>query len=264
MGLPTACFVAFLAWGARRAARRLRRARSPLMSTYYAFLWVVCGVNVLRCGVQLWQQHPEEEAPVADALWLVTRFALNFLEVSVVVFLAQGYNSSGRDALVRTLAVSGGFAAVDVALKALLMYGAGVPLFSGDQGLGAGARREKWGYWSAHTALYAAGYGLVTALPHTRWRDCLPAKASFYRYAAALAAVNFFGLCGALALVGGAGGGYCLYGGANLVYYAAYPPLLYVTFLQDFLAEDGEVDEEYYSELRDAGFFDDAETPGMY
>lgn len=39
------------------------------------------------------------------------------LEVSVVVFLSQGYLVSGWDALMRTLLISGLFAAVDAIVK---------------------------------------------------------------------------------------------------------------------------------------------------
>lgn len=39
------------------------------------------------------------------------------LEVSVVVFLSQGYLISGWDALLRTLLISGLFAAVDAIVK---------------------------------------------------------------------------------------------------------------------------------------------------
>lgn len=48
---------------------------------------------------------------------LVTRFGMVILEVSVVVFLSQGYLVSGWDALMRTLLISGLFAAVDAIVK---------------------------------------------------------------------------------------------------------------------------------------------------
>jgi Predicted membrane protein len=55
---------------------------------------------------------------------------LEVLEVSVVVFLLQGYLTSGREALVRTLRVSGLFALGDTLVKIVYIYGFHVPLFA--------------------------------------------------------------------------------------------------------------------------------------
>jgi len=52
--------------------------------------------------------------------------------------------------------------------------------------------------------------------------------------------------------------GYCIGGISNFVYYAIYPPLLYITFLAEFFRDDElDMDNVYYSEMKDAGYFDD-------
>lgn len=259
IGLPTLLFVAFLALRCRAAVRKLARSQSPIMTTYYGFLWVVCAINVLRCGVQMWQVEPAEHVRLYNALWLTTRFGMNFLEVSVVVFLAQGYLVSGRQALVRTLAVAGAFAALDTLVKSLYVFVWEIQLFAGEEPMEGGAYRwSKWGYWVVHTGFFAAGYGFILALPHTRWRDCLPARQQFYRYARVLFAINALECCGALLVGSHALLGYCVYGVSNLVYYAVYPPLLYITFLAEFFSDtELELEEAYYAELREAGYWSD-------
>ena len=229
-------------------------------ATYYAFLWLVCLLNVLRCSVQMWQVHPLSHVHLWNGLWLSTRFGMTFLEVSVVVFLAQGYHVSGHQALVRTVAVSGVLAGVDLMIKALLIYVGGVQLFvEQETEQPASYYWDKWGYWAAHEFIFALVYGAILVLPYTDWRDKLPARPSFYRYAACLLVLNALNALAALLVAAGdMDGGYCLGGVCNFVYYAAYPPLLYHTFLADFFRDDDtlELESAYYSEMRDAGYFD--------
>ena len=102
-------------------------------------------------------------------------------------------------------------------------------------------------------------YAGITVLPYTAYRDMLPARPAFYRYAGALLALYGAGTMAAVLVAGGAEWGYCLAGLVNFLYYVGYPPLLYLTFLADFFREDEfELESAYYSEMRDAGYFDDA------
>ena len=77
-------------------------------------------------------------------------------------------------------------------------------------------------------------------------------------------ALNGAVLLGAALLLGGEHGGYCVYGIATFAQYAAYPPLLYATFLADFFSEEDDLDADgpYYSEMHDAGFFLDGLAEG--
>ncbi len=56
---------------------------------------------------------------------------------------------------------------------------------------------SKWGFWLLHNLFFLVVYAGILVLPYTKWRDRLPAKRSFYRYAALLALVNFLGFLGA-------------------------------------------------------------------
>ena len=259
VGLPIVLFVLFLASQARASGRKLRRGKNGVMTTTYVFLWVVCVLNVLRCGVQMWQAAPAHHETLWNALWLATRFGLTFLEVSVVVFLAQGYRAdlNHAAALGRTVAAASCFSCLDLAVKAVIIFGAGVQLFVDErEARSPGYYWIKWGYWAARGALFAAVYAAVLVAKHiTALRDMLPAQPSFYRYAGLLLAYYSAGTVAALGAAGGARWGYCLAGICNLTYYTAYPPLLYVTFLADFFREDEDEFDAYYGEIEEAGYF---------
>ena len=52
--------------------RKLRRSQSHIMSTYYAFLWVISALQLLRFAVQVGEggSHPT----LWSLSWLLTRF----------------------------------------------------------------------------------------------------------------------------------------------------------------------------------------------
>ena len=169
-------------WRLRPCLRKLQRSQSHLMVTYYSFLWLVALLNGLRSIVQLLEGFSQEHLAIWNVLWLLTRCGglaavlctslllrntanlkchlcagLVLLEVSVVVFLLQGYLSSGSEvtmqlsssiestlvsecntvsqpavtfqALVRTLVISGTYAFVESLVTAVVIFGVNVPLF---------------------------------------------------------------------------------------------------------------------------------------
>jgi hypothetical protein len=154
--------------------------------------------------------------------------------------------------------VSGGVASADLLTKAIAL-GAHVSLFLYDP---AGDMAwSKWSFWAVHSLLLALCYAAVVALPLTRWRDLLPANASFHAYAAVLLALYSLMAVGALCIGGKWVGGYCFYGVAVWLYFSGLPPLVHVAFLREFLAgaDDMECDMLLFHEMRDAGVFDDAQ-----
>ncbi|GAQ78512.1 hypothetical protein KFL_000140320 [Klebsormidium nitens] len=255
VGLPTIVFVAYLLTKVKGSVRKLVSSRSHIMSTYYGFLWIVCALNILRVLVQIFDAEPADSPRAWNVTWLITRFGMVLLEVSVVVFLSQGYLISGWEALIRTVAFSGVFAIVDTVIKAIYVFGLGVPLFitePDDEG-----NWRKWSFWMLHALLFLGIYALILVLPHTRWRDRLPARPAFYRYVFVLFLINIGLTFGSFLLGLAVDFGYCLYGFSSFLYYAFYPPLLYITFLADFFREeDLQMEDVYYSEMKDAGYFD--------
>lgn len=81
-------------------------------------------------------------------------------QVSVVVFLAQGYVVSAQLALIRTVVISGVFAVVDALMKAILLSRLHLSLFIPVDPMETREQaHRKWGYWTAHTSVYVVVYG---------------------------------------------------------------------------------------------------------
>ena len=136
---------------------------------------------------------------------------------------------------------------------------------SGVRGSGptADMRWSKWSFWFLHSLLFSLVYAAIMVLPFTQWRDILPAKPSFYRYVRILLVLNITGALGSLLIGSKVVEGYCVYGVASWLYYAAYPVLLYVTFLGEFFADNQlDLDMMYYSEMREAGFLQEDYVDG--
>ena len=104
-GLPTLAFLAFLTWRLKPSLRRLVRSQSQIMTTYYAFLWVVCLLNLFRVTFQIAESTDRNEK-LWNFMWILTMAGMTTMEVSVVTFLSQGYVATGREALARTLCIS--------------------------------------------------------------------------------------------------------------------------------------------------------------
>ncbi|MCO5578389.1 hypothetical protein L7F22_032230 [Adiantum nelumboides] len=137
---------------------------------------------------------------------------------------------------------------------ALYIYGLGVPLFLTKDGTGD---HKKWTFWLIRSLLFVGAYLFILVLPHTKWRDRLPARPTFYRYVVILFVLNVLSAFGHALICVGADFGYCLHGLSTFFYNGFYPPLLYATFLLDyFLEDDVHLDDIYYSEMKDAGYFD--------
>ncbi|TYI69308.1 hypothetical protein E1A91_D08G145800v1 [Gossypium mustelinum] len=96
-------------------------------------------------------------------------------------------------------------------------FGFGVPLFIDKF---EHPRQIKWGLWVVHRLVLIAIYGSILFIYHSKWRERL-------------------------------------YSATIICYHAFYLPLLYITFLADFFKEeDMHLENVYYSEMKDAGFFD--------
>jgi len=251
--LPSLAFVGFLAWQARRSFRRLSYGRSHVVVVaYYALLWAVAVLNLLWCFLQAWQCMPDR-AFSWNVLSLFTKSGMLFLEVSLIAFLLQGNDASGFESLARTFVISGAVVAADALLKTIYVFGFGVPLFiDTDQGTSG-----KWGLWILHKLVLTGVYGLIVFMHHSRWRDRLPAKPAYYNYVCVMLLLNGISLFGCFLIASGAGFGLWLYNLTTVCYHSLYLPLLYVTFLADFFQEEDMLLENvYYSEMKDAGFFD--------
>ncbi|KAJ7973415.1 Transmembrane protein adipocyte-associated 1 [Quillaja saponaria] len=251
--LASLLFVLYLGFQARQSFQKLSHGRSYIMIAYYGCLWLVTVLNLAWSCAQAWECTAGKEM-AWNLLSLFTTSGMLFLEVSLVAFLLQGNYASGLEALTKTFVVSGLVVGLDILLKAIYVFGFGIPLFIDSNDY---TRHVKWDLWVVHRLLLTAVYGFIFVMYHSRWRERLPARPAFYKYVTVMFLLNAISLF-ACALTGnGAGFGLWLYGATIVCYHALYLPLLYITFLADFFQEDGlHLENVYYSEMRDAGFFD--------
>ncbi|XP_042459889.1 protein CANDIDATE G-PROTEIN COUPLED RECEPTOR 2-like [Zingiber officinale] len=252
--VPSALFVAYLGWLARKSFLKLTSGQSHLMVSYYALLWLVSLLNLFWCLVQVWQCTAAKES-AWNMLSLFTETGMLFMEISLLAFLLQGSHAGGLDVLTRTFVVSGVIVAADTLLKTIYIYGFGVPLFADSNNK---ENRARWGLWIVHKLLLSAVYGFIFFMHHSKWRERLPARPSFYNYVCAMLLLNSMSLFGCLLASNGSGFGIWLFNLTTVCYHSLYLPLLYVVFLADFFQEeDMRLENVYYSEMKDAGFFDD-------
>ncbi|XP_078179900.1 protein CANDIDATE G-PROTEIN COUPLED RECEPTOR 2-like [Carex rostrata] len=249
--IPTVLFIAYLGSQARKSFARLTYGRSHIMIAYYVLLWVVTILNLVWCLLQTWQCTSGKDFSW-NMLSLITNSGLLFLEISLIAFMIQGNNASGVETLTRTFVVSGVIVCADLLLKVIYVFGFGLPLF-----IDSSHSRVKWGLWTVHKLLLTSVYGFILFMHHSKWRERLPARPAFYNYICAMLLLNVVSLFGCVLLGNGAGFGLWLYNLATVCYHSLYLPLLYVTFLADFFQEeDLRLENVYYSEMKDAGFFD--------
>ncbi|XP_077223094.1 protein CANDIDATE G-PROTEIN COUPLED RECEPTOR 2-like [Tasmannia lanceolata] len=249
----SALFIAFLTLRAKKSFSKLVNGWSYIMISYYGIVWIVSVLNLAWCVFQAWQCTPGKEL-AWNILSLFTTSGMLFLEVSLLAFLLQGNHASGLEALTRTFVISGIIVGADLLLKAISLFGFGVPLFiDGDETNGV-----KWGLWVVHKLLLTIVYGLILFMHHTRWRERLPARPVFYNYISVMFLLNAIALFACMLIVTGAGFGFWLYNLTTICYHSLYLPFLYVIFLADFFQEeDLHLENAYYSEMKDAGFFDE-------
>jgi hypothetical protein len=135
------------------------------------------------------------QAAICHRHWLHWSRRIRLLvQVSIIVFLLHGYIGSAIVMLKRTAVISFAIALFDATLKAILIWGFKVPLYSfGGAHVGdvqGDMLWSKWGFWMAHALIFASAYLAMLVLPFTKWRDLLPSKDTFHYYVRILFTVN--------------------------------------------------------------------------
>ncbi|XP_020551708.1 uncharacterized protein LOC105168840 [Sesamum indicum] len=214
--VPSALLVLYLGFQARRHLKKLSHRKSYVMIAYYALLWFSALLNLA------WS-------------------------------LLQENYASGLESLAHTFLVSGSFVAVDILVQAIFIFGFGVPLF-----ISADASHwGKWGVLFVHTLVLTAVYCYILFVHYSKWRDKLPPRPSFYNYVVVMFIINALGLFASGLAGNGFGLGLWFYNVIIICHHSLYLSFLYVTFLAGFFQEeDWLLDNAYYSEMKDAGFFD--------
>ncbi|KAL9682806.1 hypothetical protein QQ045_014615 [Rhodiola kirilowii] len=246
-------FLIYLGYGVRRNVKRLVNGRSWVMISYYVLLWAAGLLNLAWCVLQTWQCSPGKETSW-NQLSLFTTSAMLCLEISLIAFLLQENYASGLESLIRTFTISGIVVVVDTLFKALCVFAFNVPLF---MNIEDSSHKGKWILLAIHELVLASVYGYIAFVHYSKWREKLPPRPAFDHYIMAMFGVNAAIFFACLLALLGAGFGFWLFSVTVVVYHSFYLPLLYTTFLADFFQEqEFLLDNAYYAEMRDAGFFD--------
>lgn len=252
--IPSFLFVFYLALQARHTFLKLSLARSSrIIISYNASLCFVTMLNLAWCLFQAWECTSGRELEW-NLLSLFTSSGMLFLEVSLLAFLLKGNNAGGLEAMRRTFGISTLLVGLDILLKAMYLFVFGIPLFVDTN---EHTHHVKWNLWVVHRLLLTAVYGFIMLMYHSGWRETLPAKFAFYKYVAIMFILNAIATLACGLTGNGAAFGFWLYRVTVVFYHAFYLPLLYITFLADFFQEENfHLESVYYSEMKDAGFFD--------
>lgn len=246
-------FVLYLALQARHNLLKLSLPRSYITISYNASLWLFTLLNLAWCFLQAWECTSRREV-AWNLLSLFTTSGMLFLEVSLLAFLLQGNNAGGLDAMKRTFGISTLVVGLDILLKAIYVFVFGIPLFVDSN---EHTHHVKWNLWVVHKLLLTAVYGFVMFMYHSGWRETLPAKIAFYKYVAVMFILNATAMLASGLTANDAAFGFWLYRVTVVLYHAFYLPFVYITFLADFFQEENfHLESVYYSEMKDAGFFD--------
>ncbi|AAB61079.1 contains weak to the SAPB protein (TR:E236624) [Arabidopsis thaliana] len=140
-----------------------------------------------------------------------------------VNFVHNIWNVVSGKALTRTFLISGFIVALDLLLKAIFLFGFGVPLFIDNNENG---KTFKWGLWIIHKLLLTGVYGMVFLMYNSRWREKLPgklirrfylpiiastARPAFYNYIIIMFALYSLYLVASAFTANNAHFGFCLY-----------------------------------------------------
>ncbi|CAI7820661.1 unnamed protein product, partial [Closterium sp. NIES-53] len=179
-----------------------------------------------------WSCHVAASSAWISGAWLAAGWVSMALEAGVLLFLMHGIRMSASEALLRTAVIASILAGADAAVKASLVFHHALPLFH--PRLNVATPGAVWLFWLAHDALRAAVYAALLSLPLSQWRDTLPARPAFHRYLLMLLLLHSASAFASLLLALHVSAALCMRGVAVCVYWALFPPLLYITFLADF------------------------------
>uniref|UniRef100_A0A3B3SCK2 Integral membrane protein GPR175 n=1 Tax=Paramormyrops kingsleyae TaxID=1676925 RepID=A0A3B3SCK2_9TELE len=218
--VPNVAFFGFLLWKLPSARAKIHLTPSPIFITFYILV-----------------------------LWEITRFFLLAIELSVIILgLAFGHLESKlsiKRVLAITTVLSLGYSVTQGTLEILYpdrhlsaedfnIYGHGGRLF-----------------WLASSCFFFLVYSFIVILPKTpvRERIFLPSKKTFYVYAAILSLLNLLQGIGSALLCADIIEGLCCVDVTTFLYFSAFAPLIYVTFLKGFFGSEPKILFSYRSQV---------------
>lgn len=247
--VPNVAFFVFLMWKLPSARAKIRLTSSPIFVTFYLLVFVVAAVGITRAIVSMTVSASSAATIVDKVLWEITRFFLLAIELSVIILgLAFGHLES-KSSIKRVLAITAVLAlAYSVTQGTLEILYPDSHLSAEDFNIyGHGGRH----FWLASSCFFFLVYSLIVILPKTpvRERISLPSKRSFYVYAAILSLLNLIQGLGSALLCAGVIEGLCCVDVTTFLYFSAFAPLIYVTFLKGFFGSEPKILFSYKSQV---------------
>lgn len=247
--VPNVAFFMFLMWKLPSARAKIRVTSSPIFITFYLLVFVVAAVGITRAIVSMTVSASSAATIIDKVLWEITRFFLLAIELSVIIFgLAFGHLES-KSSIKRVLGITAVLAlAYSITQGTLEILYPDRHLSAEDFNIyGHGGRH----FWLASSCFFFLVYSLIVFLPKTpiRERIPLPSKRSFYVYAAILSLLNFVQGVGSALLCARVIEGLCCVDVTTFLYFSAFAPLIYVTFLKGFFGSEPKILFSYKSQV---------------
>ncbi|XP_075870468.1 transmembrane protein adipocyte-associated 1 homolog [Nelusetta ayraudi] len=247
--IPNVAFFVFLLWKLPSARAKIRVTSSPIFITFYLLVFVVAAVGITRAVVSMTVSASSAATIIDKVLWEITRFFLLAIELSVIILgLAFGHLES-KSSIKRVLAITAvlalGYSITQGTLEILYPDS---HLSAEDFNIyGHGGRH----FWLASSCFFFLVYSLIVILPKTKVREriSLPSKRSFYVYAAILAQLNFIQGLGSALLCADIIEGLCFVDVTTFLYFSAFAPLIYLTFLKGFFGSEPKILFSYKSQV---------------
>ncbi|XP_042263446.1 transmembrane protein adipocyte-associated 1 homolog [Thunnus albacares] len=247
--VPNVAFFVFLMWKLPSARAKIRLTSSPIFITFYLLVFVVAAVGITRAIVSMTVSASSAATIIDKVLWEITRFFLLAIELSVIILgLAFGHLES-KSSIKRVLAITAVLAlAYSITQGTLEILYPDSHLSAEDFNIyGHGGRH----FWLASSCFFFLVYSLIVILPKTplRERISLPSKRSFYVYAAILSLLNLVQGLGSALLCAEIIEGLCCVDVTTFLYFSAFAPLIYVTFLKGFFGSEPKILFSYKSQV---------------
>ncbi|XKL66898.1 hypothetical protein PGB90_010318 [Kerria lacca] len=236
--IPNFLFLLFLIIRFNKARLKLRASNSPIFLTFYCLVILDVIISTLRCVISMVLSSLSLQNNYVDIiLWIIVRFFLLMTEISVVIFgLAFGHldsRTSIRHVLLITSFISLTYSICQSLLETLKhdenfrVSSNGILLF------GYGGVE----FWFISSIIFILLYAMIIVLPWTWLKEKLPLpeKKSFYVYISILVLLNISCSIGGGLLLFAIKEGLCVIDITTCLYFTFYTPLVYYTFLSDFL-----------------------------
>jgi len=240
--VPNILFLFYLIMKLRYVIPKLRKNPSPMFAVCFTLVCLANVISLLRCIVSMSIDSNDGDY-VDRVLWLLLKFFLLAIELSVIVFGFMFGHLDTRRSIQRVLAVT--FA---ISLAYSLTQGVLEFVMPNEQfhniSMDTGRSFSLYGhggiiFFLASSTVLCLVYLTICLLPFTalRYRFAIPMRKSFYVYCLVLGIHNLLQSIGcALFTFWQIPHGWCLIDATTYAYFTLFAPLLYLTFLRSFFA----------------------------